>query len=90
MECVVLPFGGSWGRGERILCLWFAWFYMEILWVGSTVKGFPSDVCRVLVFECRLERDFRVLNSRYRIFSVFRERILCVRVSMRLVEFLVF
>ena len=90
MECIVLPFGGSWGRGERILCLGFAWFCMEILWVGLTVKGFPSDMCHGLGFECRLERDFRVLGSRYRIFSVFRERILCVHVGMRLVELLVF
>ena len=62
----------------------FAWRYYVL---GLTVKGFPGDVCRVLGFVCRLERDFRVLGSRYRIFSVFTERILCVRVSMRLVEF---
>ena len=41
----------------------------------------------LFVVECHLERDFRVLGSRYRIFSVFRERNLCVRVSMRLVDF---
>ena len=40
-----------------------------------------------LWFACHLERDFRVLGSRYRIFSFFRERNLCVRVNMRLVEF---
>ena len=41
-----------------------------------------------LGFVCLLERDFRVLGSRYKIFSVFIERNLCVRVNMRLVYFL--
>ena len=55
--------------------------------MGLTVKSFPGDVCRFLLFVCRLERDFRVLGSRYRIFSIFRERNLYVLVSMRLVDF---
>ena len=55
--------------------------------MGLTVKGFLGDVCRVLWFVCRLERDFKVLGSRYRIFSVFRERNSSVRVSLRLVVF---
>ena len=46
MEWVVLSFGGSQGKEERILCLGFAWFCMEILWFGLTVMGFPGDVCR--------------------------------------------
>ena len=56
--------------------------------MGLTIKGLLGDVCHVLGFVCHLERDFRVLGSRYRIFSVFRERNLCVHVNMRLVDFL--
>ena len=44
-------------------------------------------MCHFVGFVCRLERDFRVMGSQYRIFSVFRERNMCVRVSMRLVDF---
>ena len=51
------------------------------------VKVFPSDVCRVLGFVCHLERYFRVYGSRYRFFIVLRERNMCVRVTMRLVDF---
>ena len=60
---------------------------MEILWFGLTVNGFPGDVCHVLGFVCRLDRDFRVLGSQYRIFRVFRERNLRVWVCMRMVDF---
>ena len=69
MECVVLPFGSSSGRGERILCLGFAWRYYGL---GLTVKGFLGDVCRVLGFLCHLERDFRVWGSQNN-FRGFRE-----------------
>ena len=62
---------------------------MEILWFKVDCLGFPSDVCHFLGFVCRLKRDFRVFGFRYRIFSVFRERNLCVRVSMRLVDFFI-
>ena len=90
MECEVLPFGGSWGRGKRILCLGFAWFYMEILWFRVDCLGFPGCCVSFLGFVCRLERDFRVWGSRYMIFGVFRERNMCVRVNMRLLTFLGF
>ena len=49
------------------------------------VKGFRNDMCRVLGFVCRLERDFRVLGSLYS-FRVFRERILRVRICMGLFD----
>ena len=65
-------------------------FREYIMVFGLTLYGFQDDLCGFLWFICHLERDFRVLGSRYRIFSVFRERNLCVRVSMRLVEFLGF
>ena len=88
MECVVLPFGGSWGRGERIMCLGFAWFRMEILWFRVDFLEFNGS--HVLFFRVcmSLRERFMVLCSRYRIFSVFRERNLRVRVNMRLVDFL--
>ena len=44
-------------------------------------------MCAVLGFLCRLERDFRVWGYGYRIFSAFKERNLCIRVSMRLIDF---
>ena len=44
-------------------------------------------MCRCIGFLFRLERDFRVLGYRYRIFRVFRERNLRVLVCMRLVDF---
>ena len=79
------------GEEEREFCVQglhgFSWRYYG-LWL--TVQGFTDDVCRVVGFVCRLERDFRVCGSRYKIFIVCRERNLCVRLSMRLVDFLGF
>ena len=51
------------------VCMVFSWIYYGL---GLTVKGFSGDVCRVLGFVCHLARDFRILCSQYRIFSVFR------------------
>ena len=49
---------------------------------------FHGDVCHCIRFLFLLERDSRVLGSRYKIFRVFRERNMRVWVCMRLVDFL--
>ena len=54
--------------------LGFAWFCMDILWFRVIYFGLLCDVCHSIGFVCRLKRDFKVLVSRYRIFSVFREK----------------
>ena len=51
-----------------------------------TFYGFQDDVCRCLWFSCHLERDFRVLGSQYNLMG-FRERILCVRVLIGLINY---
>ena len=53
---------------------------------GLTFYGFQDDVCRCFCSPCHLERDFRV-QAPSTIFRGFRERILCVRVLMGLVDY---
>ena len=57
---------------EREFCIWglhgFAWIYYGS---GLIVYCFHGDVCRYIEILFRLDRDFRVLGSRYRIFRVF-------------------
>ena len=51
-----------------------------------TLYGFQDEVRRSLWFACHLERDFRVWAPST-IFRGFRERILCVRVLIGLVDY---
>ena len=63
---------------EREFCIWglhgFGWRYYGSVMI---VYCFHGDVCRCIGFLFRLERDFRVLGSRYRILG-FLEREICV------------
>ena len=78
MECVVLPFGGSWGRGERIMCLGFSWFCMEILWFRVDYLGFSGLCVSFKGFLCRLEREILGFGAPDIGFLVFLEREICV------------
>ena len=56
---------------------------------GLNFYGFQYDVCRCLWFSCHLEIDFRVWGPST-IFRGSREKILCVRVLMGLVDYFIF